>query len=109
MDWQAEKAADHFASTAQMTVLILDNASFHKSQVLRQHWQRWQQLGLFLFFLPPHSPQLNRIEEQWLHLKRHELSAQVFEDEYELALAVIAGIEARGKTGGYEVERFMFN
>jgi putative transposase len=90
-------------------VLVLDNASFHKSQILRQHWHRWQQQGLFFFFLPPNSPQMNRIEDEWLHLKRDELSAQVFADEYEVAMAVIAGIEARGEKGGYPVERFMFN
>ncbi|HEY9814017.1 MAG TPA: IS630 family transposase [Candidatus Sericytochromatia bacterium] len=109
IDWQATKAADHFAVTGQITVLVLDNASFHKSKTLRQHWHQWQQQGLFLFFLPPHSPQMNRIEDEWLHLKRNGLSAQVFEDEYEVAMAVIAGIKARGEKGGYQVERFMFN
>lgn len=109
MNWQAEKAANHLTATGQITVIVLDNASFHKSQTLRQHWQSWQQQGLFLFFLPPHSPQMNRIEDEWLHIKRNQLSAQVFEDEYDLAMAVISGIEARGEKGGYEVERFMFN
>lgn len=109
MEWQAQKAANHFAVTGQITVVVLDNASFHKSQILRQHWQHWQQQGLFLFFLPPHSPQMNRIEDEWLHLKREQLSSQIFEDEYEVAMAVISGIEARGEKGGYEVERFMFN
>jgi len=109
MHWQAQKAADDFAVTGQITVIVLDNASFHKSKTLRQHWQRWQQQGLFLFFLPPHSPQMNRIEDEWLHLKREQLSSQVFEDEYQVAMAVISGIEARGEKGGYEVERFIFN
>jgi len=26
--------------------------------------------GRRLFFLPPYSPQMNRIEDEWLHLKR---------------------------------------
>lgn len=38
-----------------------------------------------------------------------ELSAKVFEDEYEVAMAVIAGIQARGDKGGYTVDRFLFN
>ncbi|MBG1241903.1 hypothetical protein F8R90_12090 [Nostoc sp. NZL] len=62
-----------------------------------------------MFFLPPHSPQMNRIEDEWLHLKREQLSSQVFEDDYEVVMAVISGIEARGEKGGYEVERFIFN
>lgn len=52
---------------------------------------------------------MNRIEDEWLHLKRDELASQVFEDEYELALAIINGIAARAKRGNYQVERFMFN
>ncbi|MGK7895835.1 MAG: hypothetical protein AB4372_20035 [Xenococcus sp. (in: cyanobacteria)] len=30
---------------------------------------------------------MNRIEEQWLHLKRQKLAGSVFEDEYDLSLA----------------------
>jgi putative transposase len=52
---------------------------------------------------------MNRIEEQWLHLKRQELGSYVFEDEYDLALAIIEGIENRGQQGNYPVERLMFN
>ncbi|NMF63278.1 transposase [Brasilonema octagenarum] len=63
-------------------------ASVHKSHLARQHHQRWQQQGLYIFFLPPYSPQMNRIEDEWLHLKRDELASRVFEDEYELALSV---------------------
>ena len=65
-------------------------------------------MGLFLFFLPPYSPQMNRIEDEWLHLKRDELSSRIFEDDYLLAMALISGIEARAVRCGYEVERFKF-
>lgn len=109
MDWQAEKAAAHLEKTSQITVIIQDGASFHKSHCVKQHWQRWQSLGLFVFFLPPYSPQMNRIEDEWLHLKRDELSSRIFEDEYLVAMALIAGIEARAARCGYEVERFKFN
>ncbi|MBX9257454.1 transposase [Desmonostoc muscorum CCALA 125] len=56
---------------------------FHRSNQVKQYWQCWQQQGLYIFFLPPYSPQMNRIEDEWLHLKRHELSSQIFDDEYE--------------------------
>lgn len=45
----------------------------------------WYSQGLILFFLPPYNPQMNRIEDEWLHLKRDELASRVFEDEYDLA------------------------
>ena len=62
MEWQADKAEQHLIATGQITALVLDNATFHKSHAVQQCLQRWQHKGLFLFFLPPHSPQLNRIE-----------------------------------------------
>lgn len=109
MEWQAQKAAAHLASTGQITVMIADNASFHKSRLVQQHSCAWQAQGLYVFFLPPHSPQMNRLEDEWLHLKYDELAAQVFEDEYELALALFQAIEERGHRGNYPVERFKFN
>ena len=49
---------------------------------------------------------MNRIEDEWLHLKRDELACRVFEDEYDLSLAIQAGIAARAKRGEYLGERF---
>ena len=109
MQWQADKAHQHLQATGQITVVIQDGASFHRSHETQKHWAAWQEQGLFIFFLPPQSPQMNRIEEEWLHLKRHELSAQLFEDEYDLAITLIETIEERGQQHGYLVERFRFN
>ena len=74
MDWQAAIAHSHFNSSGQLTVIVLDNASVHRSRLTQQHYQTWQQQGLLLFFLPPYSPQMNRLEDQWLHLKRSGVS-----------------------------------
>jgi len=52
---------------------------------------------------------MNRIEEQWLHLKRQELGGYVFDDEHDLALATIEDIGNRGRLGNYAIERLMFN
>jgi putative transposase len=52
---------------------------------------------------------MNRIEDEWLHLKRNELASRVFEDKVDLADAIINGIENRAKQGGYSSERFKFN
>lgn len=52
---------------------------------------------------------MNRIEDEWLHLKRHELSSEVFEHEYDLALALMDAINKRAKRREYTVERFLFN
>ena len=42
-------------------------------------------------------------------LKRQELGGYVFEDEYDLAKAIIEGIKNRGQHGNYAVERLTFN
>jgi putative transposase len=109
MDWQASIAQQHLQQTGQLSVIVLDNASVHRSKLVQQQQHHWQQQGLFLFFLPPYSPQMNRIEDEWLQLKRTELAGQVFEDEVDLAAAIMQGIGNRGKKGCYPVERFRFN
>lgn len=109
MDWQADTAQADLAATGQLTVIVLDNASVDKSQLSVAASERWQNQGLLLFFLPSYSPQMNRIEYEWLHLKRDELASRVFEDEVDLAQAIMTGIETRGRQGEYTVERFMFN
>jgi putative transposase len=89
MEWQATQGQQHLQLSGQPTVIVQDNASVHRSQSARQHHLQWQEQGLFFFFLPPYNPQRNRIEDEWLHIKRDELACRVFEDEYELAQAII--------------------
>ncbi len=48
-------------------VVIMDNASFHKSQKTRQ---LIESVGCRLIFLPPYSPDLNPIEQFWANMKR---------------------------------------
>lgn len=109
MDWVAQKAAHTLAASGRITVVVQDNGSLHKSRLVRQQWCRWQEQGLFIFFLPPYCPELNPIETQWRQLKGHEIAGQMFDNEYDLAMAVIDGMEARSVAGNYELERFIFN
>lgn len=48
-------------------VIILDNASFHKSKKTRQLIEL---ADCQLLFQPPYSPDLNKIEPQWANLKQ---------------------------------------
>jgi transposase len=50
-------------------VIVLDNAGIHKGEVMEKHRRRWAKKGLCLYYLPPYSPELNRIEILWKHAK----------------------------------------
>jgi putative transposase len=52
---------------------------------------------------------MNPIELEWQHLKKDELAGQMFEDELELAYAVINGVEDRVKKGNYSTKRLKFS
>jgi transposase len=50
-------------------VLILDNASVHKAKAIQPLLKVLERQGLKLYFLPPYSPELNRIEKLWHKMK----------------------------------------
>jgi transposase len=47
-------------------IVVMDNASFHKSDKIKQ---LIESVGCKLLFLPPYSPDLNPIEHVWANLK----------------------------------------
>lgn len=56
---------------AHPTVLVLDNASIHKAHLVRDCQAAWAARGLTLLFLPPYSPELNKIELLWHRCKHY--------------------------------------
>lgn len=48
-------------------ILILDNASFHPKRKIEQLLAK---AGCQVMFLPPYSPELNKIEKYWARLKQ---------------------------------------
>ena len=48
---------------------MLDNASIHKGKPIDKRRKAWMAQGLFLYYLPPYSPELNRIEIVWKQAK----------------------------------------
>lgn len=62
------------------TVLVLDNASVHRSKLVQAKRQEWKQKGLRLLFLPPYCPHLNLIENLWRHIKYHWLGCDAYQN-----------------------------
>ena len=50
-------------------IVILDNAAIHKGDVMKTKRRDWANKGLYLYYLPPYSPELNRIEILWKQAK----------------------------------------
>lgn len=82
-----------------LTVIVLDNASFHKAKLIQAHLQTWQAHNLYLRYLPPYSPQLNPIETVWKRLKafllprRHYPSLDLLKQALSHALHLFGAVE----------------
>jgi transposase len=50
----------------EFSLVIMDNASFHKKEQL---YRTAAKHNIFLLFLPPYSPDFNPIEKSWANLK----------------------------------------
>lgn len=109
MDWQATRVHRRFRRTGIATVIVQDNASIHTSQAVRARLPIWQAQGLEFFQLPPYCSEMNRIETEWHQLKTHEIRGAMFEDTYDLAMGVIAGLNRRAAKADYVLKRFNFS
>lgn len=65
------------------TVIVMDNATFHRkarlARIALEH-------RFHLVFLPPYSPQLNPMERFWARLKRHLQSTLSYFSSFDAAL-----------------------
>jgi transposase len=51
------------------TVVVVDNASIHRSEAFQEEFPKWEKEGLLVFYLPAYSPELNLIEIVWRFMK----------------------------------------
>jgi len=104
-----ESEAQEASQSKRIRVIVQDNGPIHRCHEVQQLWSKWESEGLYILFLSKYCSEMNPIELEWQHLKKDELAGQMFEDELELAYAVINGVEARGKKGNYATKRFKFS
>ena len=69
---------------AKKTVVILDQASIHTSNILIEKLEEWSQKNLELFWLPTYSPKLNLIEILWKFIKYEWIELDAYENQKSL-------------------------
>lgn len=80
------------------TVLIMDNASMHKSYKFFENIPIWQERGLFIEFLPTYSPELNKIEILWRKIKYEWMPFNAYESLQSLRDALFHILKKVGET-----------
>jgi transposase len=76
-------------STQGQIYLILDNARWHRSKILKEFFEANQQRLVFIF-LPPYSPELNPIERVWRITRRKVTHNRYFPSVEDLRLALVS-------------------
>src|SRR5512142_1636338 len=69
-------------------VIVLDNASLHTSRVIRGARRRLAAAGIYLYYLPPYSPELNEIEPVFRQVKYQEIPRRSYPTRVGLREAV---------------------
>jgi hypothetical protein len=77
-DWQRERPLH----------IVLDNYSVHRSERVRLEERALSRAGVHLFYLPPYSPELSRIESHWCDVKGRGLPQRNYTLAGELKQAV---------------------
>jgi len=76
---------------------ILDNFPSHKSEIVKK---KAKELGIYLVYLPPYSPDLNPIEFIWKSIKR-VISLRLIKQIDELKVVVKRSFEEFASTISY--------
>jgi transposase len=76
-----------YGDNIRQIFLVLDNASIHKSKIVKETIARYHP-RIYLVFLPTRTPELNLIEVRWLWLHRQAINNSTFESEQAIGKAV---------------------
>jgi putative transposase len=80
----------------QLTVVVLDNASFHTGANIRERRQGWEEKNVLLRYLPPYAPHLNPIEALWKRLKCFLLPRRCYDSVAQLREALLEALNLLG-------------
>ena len=75
-------------------VVVLDNAGIHTSKAVKAARPALARLGVYLYYLPAYSPELNRIEPVFKQVKHQDIPVRSYTTKADLRQAVEAGFDA---------------
>jgi putative transposase len=78
-------------------VVVLDNAGLHVSEAVKAQRPELARRGIYLYYLPAYSPELNRIEPVFKQIKHHEIPCRSHKSKAELRASVESGFESYGR------------
>ncbi len=78
---------------ARPCAIVLDNYSVHRSALVQATLPDLARVGVTFFYLPPYSPELNRIEALWRHVKYEELPIRSYRTLGALRAAVTRALD----------------
>jgi transposase len=86
-------------------VLVLDNASYHRSRLAQAMLACYEHRSLF-FWLPPHCSDLNPIERFWRHLKESATANRLFKVVQDVVDSVVKVLAIQNDLS--HADRFLF-
>ncbi|WP_425315893.1 transposase [Streptomyces olivoreticuli] len=72
----------------RLCTIVLDNASIHHGKLFKGRCGELEAIGVHLLYLPPRSPELNRIERVWRSVKYQDMPVRAYTSTQELHTAV---------------------
>ncbi len=71
-----------------LRVVVLDNGSLHRNDLVKAALPDLWTKGIYLFYLPPYSPEMNEIEHVFQDVKHHDLPERTYTSVQTLMSAV---------------------
>jgi transposase len=93
-----EQLEDLSLKLKKLTVIVLDNARIHTSQIIKERRKVWQARGLYIFYLPRYSPHLNIVETLWRKLKYEWLNPADYQSKETLFYQINLALKAVGNS-----------
>ena len=70
------------------TIVVSDNASIHISKAVTNKLPEWESRGMYIYYLPTYSPELNLIEILWKKVKYEWIPFVAYESQKTLQNAL---------------------